>query len=42
MKPKFETYIIINGMAYSVDRLPWYKRWAVRLALKLGFEIDKI
>lgn len=41
-KPKFETYIIINSMAYSIDRLPWYKRWFVRTALKLGFTIDAI
>lgn len=36
MKVKFETYVIINGLAYSLSRMPWYKRIYYRVMSKLG------
>jgi len=39
---KFETYVIIGNMAYSVDRLPLFKRWKIRLKQLLGIRIDAL
>jgi hypothetical protein len=39
---KFETYVIIGNMAYSVDKLPLIKRWKVKIKQLLGIRIDAL
>ena len=43
MKPaRFETFIVIGNMAYNLDRLPWYKRWKIKIKQRLGMHIDAL
>jgi len=39
---KKETYIIINGLAYDIYKMPFWKRWRVILLTKLGRRIDAL
>ena len=41
-KFKPETYIIIRGIAHNVDRMPWYKRWSIKIKNRLGIQINDI
>ena len=38
-QPK-EVYVIINGLAYDIYRMPFWKRWKLQLLTKLGRRID--
>lgn len=39
---KRETYIIVNGLAYDIYKMPFWKRWKVILLTKLGRRIDAL
>jgi len=43
MKPaRKEVYVIINGIAYDIYRMPFWKRWKLQLLTKLGRRIDSL
>jgi len=37
-----EVYVIINGLAYDIYKMPFWKRWKVILLTKLGRRIDAL
>jgi len=42
MKKIKQEYIIINGLAYDLYKMPLWKRWKVRLKHLLGIRINAL
>ena len=39
---KRETYIIVNGLAYDIYKMPFWKRWKLIIKKRLGYRIDAL
>jgi hypothetical protein len=40
-QPK-EVYVIINGLAYDIYKMPFWKRWKLQIMKRLGKRIDAL
>jgi hypothetical protein len=41
-KQQKEMYVIINGLAYDIYKMPFYRRWYLKLKVRLGYRIDAL
>lgn len=42
MKQPKEVYVIINGLAYDIYKMPFYRRWKLQIMKRLGMRIDAL